>query len=415
MNKRLSMKLPGKTVFTDAQLMKFLFLIWMIGFCAFHGADDISVLFRRVARVVYFGTGILFIVKYRSVYKIGSRSMVVYYFLFILYAAMSVLWASDFTDALSESYIDGYSQILLGAFILDKYIKTKEDARDYSRLLLASLTIMLVRLILITPAADWGARRIGSSVGWYPTSFGAVCVHGVFLAFFCADDNKYLYLLSIAFGVCALFTGSRGPVIILVIGAFIFAVWKNRGVKRIRNILLISLIFMVSIHYIFSNAQLYHVLGRRIELMLYEYGLSSKTSFYDISVSERTFFREYAISMFLNKPLFGYGSNGFVSEMRRIGYSHVTYSHNTYTEILATYGIAGFMLYYVYKIRTLVFGLKEYMRNRKSDTLFAITTIILMLVREFIGITFYECFAQVMFIISLKLLYLGNANEGEIE
>ena len=62
----------------------------------------------------------------------------------------------------------------------------------------------------------------------------------------------------------------------------------------------------------------------------------------DYSTNERNAMIDAAVELFKQKPIAGWGVEGFADAS---GYGR--YSHNNFVEMLANYGVIGFILYYV--------------------------------------------------------------------
>lgn len=97
----------------------------------------------------------------------------------------------------------------------------------------------------------------------------------------------------------------------------------------------------------------------------------------DESVSVRKEMIQTSIKLFREKPILGYGIDNF-SVVSQYG----TYSHNNYTELLVSVGIAGFMLYYSMYISIVRFSKKVSKKIKKTEiyylTLFYFLLILVM-------------------------------------
>lgn len=131
----------------------------------------------------------------------------------------------------------------------------------------------------------------------------------------------------------------------------------------------------------------------------------------DMSLNERNFYMESAIELFKENPILGYGGNNFMSYMRNVEYSHVAYSHNNYTELLATLGVVGFTIYYSFWGYIIVKLYKRYntINDNKYLLLFIINMIIVLM--DYGNVSYFNEFNIVLLIISYINLKINKDEE----
>lgn len=286
---------------------------------------------------------------------------------------LSILWASNKADA--GAYVTSLIKIVLISLILTNRIKNYQDLIQIIKLIVWARIICAVVLIIKTPFSDWGTMNIGSAIGLWKNDIGLGFVLSAILAWTLyvneKESNKRLErvlysISSVAFTVIAFLSGSRKAAIMIVLAVIIYVFVSERNkitkkiiFKRTLQILAIVVVVIALFNFIMTNEVLYHILGERIEAML----MYSQLGTGDESAEERNYYIAQAIELWKMRPLLGVGSNGFVSYLRQIGYSHVAYSHNNFTEILTTTGIVGFFLYYFFPVKTLIrknpFGMED--------------------------------------------------------
>lgn len=132
-----------------------------------------------------------------------------------------------------------------------------------------------------------------------------------------------------------IFTGSKKGLLILLIGIAI--VFLNYSPKKDRwfSFVVVALVISVVFYFIFNNAQLYSIIGWRIE------ALFNPAMDNDSSTRIRREMMEFGLDMFQKKKLVGYGINTF-QDYSIFG----TYAHNNYVELLFDTGIVGTAIYY---------------------------------------------------------------------
>ena len=210
----------------------------------------------------------------------------------------------------------------------------------------------------------------------------------------------------IATVVLGLVTGSRKVVVAVLCGTllFVFVYFKYFPQKKIgKKIAIVSVILVVLgliIYACFENELLYNIIGNRLEGFVETLtgegeGEASAEIRYNMIVR--------AFEMFAQKPLFGWGIEGFAA------YSGFwVYSHNNYTETLVSFGIVGFILLYSYKVVLLVAQFKTISREQdKSGCLQSMIIFVAMtisLVLDFAAISMNNLVVNIPFALSAAYL-----------
>ena len=218
--------------------------------------------------------------------------------------------------------------------------------------------------------------------------------------------NKLWFILMIATVVLGLVTGSRKVVVAVLCGTllFVFVYFKYFPQKKIgKKIAIVSVILVVLgliIYACFENELLYNIIGNRLEGFVETLtgegeGEASAEIRYNMIVR--------AFEMFAQKPLFGWGIEGFAA------YSGFwVYSHNNYTETLVSFGIVGFILLYSYKVVLLVAQFKTISREQdKSGCLQSMIIFVAMtisLVLDFAAISMNNLVVNIPFALSAAYL-----------
>lgn len=331
-----------------------------------------------------------------------SKSLV-HYTLFILLYYSSCLWTRSITDTLSYS---SYLIQLMGfVFTLNYLIRTDEDVNKYMELILLSLIYMIIMLVLKTPISTWGSERVGGAIGLNENDLGVRCAIGVLLSFYFVKKKPIIYKISLGvFFVVALLSGSRKAMIMVFAVFLLFYVWQEHGFKAFRNAVIAIIFISVIFYVIMNNQMLYAVLGYRVQVMLNKFNLGSKVksigyTINSYSIEERTELRNYAFNMFLEHPILGWGGDGFRTHMQQTGLARATYSHCNYTELLATLGIVGFVLYYSYELLILLKGVKGFSRTRDRGMLLVLVFVAINMFAEFFYVSYYSPIIQVVLLL----------------
>lgn len=335
---------------------------------------------------------------------------------------LSILWSDNANDTLY--YINNFIQIIGISICLPLIIKNKDDINSCLKLIVFSLIYTTMRLIIKTPLNAWGTERIGDAIGLYSNTLGLRLSIGVLICLYLIHDilksnlykRKKIFIIFymfflILFIIVALFSGSKKALILIILGIFLFEVISSKGLKSIIKVLGALIIGGVIIFIIFNNEKLYSVIGRRLEktILTMQGNASSKDT--DGSLVERTYYIKQALGLFVNNPIVGVGGNNFVSYMRQIGYKHVAYSHNNYTELLATLGIIGFAIYYIFWAKLLIKLILNYKKHNLDQDLLFIIIILLLLVLDYANVSYINEFN----IIILILAFFNSTEKEEDE
>lgn len=203
--------------------------------------------------------------------------------------------------------------------------------------------------------------RIGGEIANQNT-FGLVfsyaCVCGVYFTVF---KRRPLYLVGCAaFVFFALSSGSKKSVFTIVLGILLVLLFKY-GIKRMYKVIIVGGVLVVGLYFLLS-LPIFGVMSDRLFSFL-----SGEKNESDIIRS--SMIRD-GMRFFLEKPVFGYGSDAF----RTIS-AHGTYSHNNFVELLVDYGIVGFLLYYAMFVYLAIKFFAGKGRGKPSNIMMAIILI----------------------------------------
>lgn len=197
-----------------------------------------------------------------------------------------------------------------------------------------------------------------SKMGTY-MALGTIAFSGVL---FKTSRKKLEYVILLAFIIGLAMTGKRGPLLFTIIALFI--TWfifskKNLTQKKIIKTIGIALVFLIvfGIAYL-KIPQISSIISRFMESDSLEEATNGRIDF----------FWESAISMFKDKPLFGYGWRSF-----RENSLNGNDAHNIYLQLLAETGIVGFAIFMIFTFMSLYYtykGVHYYSRIQKEDNAF---------------------------------------------
>lgn len=227
-------------------------------------------------------------------------------------------------------------------------------------------------------------ERLGSAFG-NENAVGAMISIGAVILSYYAFFKKGLYILylipSCMFIAFALFTGSRTALIICVLGT-ILNIYLLFGKKKIFwyflticGILLIGFLILL-----LPPFQL--ILSRLLQAF---------TSFFtpnviDQSATTRFNMMQDALYFWRQNLIFGFGSDGF-----RASGGFKTYSHSSVSELLCSFGVVGFVLFYVPFVLPLI-------KKKKGNYsyLYFVLFIVLMIVTSILSVTYYAKYVLIV-------------------
>lgn len=373
--------------------------------------------FTRLSFVLFVGICFLFFIKRADSAYIAKKSFFFSTLLLWTFYFFSVLWSKDMSCWEDNGIRNSLIQIIFTSFVIETTSDSVDDCKAYLKIYLFSIVYMMALLIIFTPYSDWGAERVGSALGLNSNTVGIRCSISFILSlyfFTCKEKFRIIYLFIAILSVyISLFSGSRKAVLILIVGFIVYWCGKVKGLKLLVRISLAIIAVSILIYFIMTNETLYHILGRRIERG-FNFILGNSERIVDSSSIERKFYRDYAIEMFYNHPIIGYGGNGFVAEMKRINHFHIAYSHCNYFELLSTLGIIGFVLYYKIQINMLLASLKQYQfSSTDKETVCVVLAIILTnLLSEYYIVSYYNPSMQILLCVLFVTLRFLNKKEG---
>ncbi len=214
--------------------------------------------------------------------------------------------------------------------------------------------------------------------------------------------NKNIFIkvsslfLTIVFTICAVSSGSK-IVILLIFGVLLFFIIYLNGMRRWWvSVLEISILLVLGI--IFLNLPFASEIKRRFLSMIniFTSNQIEGANQNDLSTIDRLTMFLDGTEMFLRKPLFGYGTNGFAT----YGGINNGWSHNHISEILCNTGIVGSILYHF----PIIISIYSFFKQKQSEN-----------VKFFFIIVFY-CIAMIsialpnekMFAFIIGIIYSKN-------
>lgn len=287
--------------------------------------------------------------------------------LFTLLMYLSKYWAYSTYDG-SKTMITCFRIFIIGTLIFF-HTDCKEKAISVLKSFIVACFIMGVAALITTPLTQYGKEEFGSAIGQHRNQIGAVSAPIIFLCWYLSkySNLKFEKILVVFFTILTFITGSRSAILqMAIIYMFLMIFRENKLSQKAKNIIIFGIILILFIVIIQNVEFLHNVVWVRMEnAFLTIFGKDVA----DISALGRNEYKDIAYKMFVQKPIFGYGIDGFTCFLRDnpfiIGrYLNAVYSHCNYAEIAADFGIIGLAIWYI-PIITIIF--KMYRVRRKSE------------------------------------------------
>lgn len=272
--------------------------------------------------------------------------------------------------------------IVLDVMIVFGQMSSKEVNDVFTKA--CAIASVLIAIYLISN--EWGnilsgMIRIGDSASGNVNTVGvSLGIFSLPIIYKVINERKIVYLCIYVLQVIfMLMTGSKKALIFIIIGIGILTIIKNKF--RIHRYILPILISGLIILVILKNEYFYNIIGFRVVDFLGTLGFNISNAHDSYSTELRMKMYKIGWELFKQKPFFGSGWFYF-GVYSGLG----TYTHNNFMEMLVTYGIMGFTMYYsmfLYVLNKLV----RIVKYKKSLILY-IVLICMMIINDTAAVSF---------------------------
>lgn len=269
---------------------------------------------------------------------------------------------------------------------------------------LVALTLFMFVLMIVYRKKIFSfdfSTRLGGELGDENDIAIANALGFALSSYFLLFDKKILLriistLLIVLFGICGLTSGSK-IFILLVVVAFTFLVAYKNGKKRIWLTFIMLGAFIVAIIMILTIPQFSIIKERFLSFISTLTGISVKnSSANDLSTIYRVNMISNGFQMFLRKPLFGFGIEGFSV----YGGMNEGWSHNHFSESLCNFGFLGTIAFHT-PIVVSSFSLKKKEKTlRLEPILLLVFFVVCMFSIALFSAKLFSLFSPVMYAVS---------------
>ena len=298
----------------------------------------------------------------------------------LVFWGISVTWS---VSAKASTAFLNFSLPYIIAFGISSFINTKADVEKMLFINIIAAVLCGIYLLLFVNAGSVTETRLGGSddgleTVWNANDIGIKMSMGyAFCVYFLLNGSRvwskkvYLSFILFLFSLSIL-SGSRSVVLLIVAFTAILMIARTGGRKKILYSIVAFSFVIVAYLAMMNVPVLYDIVGSRFEKM--NEGLSGGDGGFSMDI--RSLMIVSGLSWFLEKPLLGYGYNGFSALFYRLTGIEV-YSHNNFIEMLVNSGIVGFCIYYSLTIFILIRLRKPALQNKEPLALvFFVFTIV---------------------------------------
>lgn len=337
----------------------------------------------------------------------------IWFVLFTGYVSISKMWANSSTNSQKVIIIALFETIIVFYCILE-YVKDGQRLIRFAEIFSNSMVVLAVSYYITSPINTWGTEAMGrwldiwrNAAGYY---FGFAAIMLVYI-FFIKKREIQLMIKALFLMIAAIGTGSRKIFLLAAVAVLVYVVIQPGFQKRIKYIFCAAILAGFTLVAIFKIPAIRDMYAERLILLLQ--GVDSS----DSSTVVRTMLRAQAFELFLNKPIIGNGLEGFMiwmggqtSFLNRWAMS-ATYSHCNYTELLANFGLVGFLLYYFFPFVQVLKGMK--FRNNPLIQL-GIITIVDCIALDIGTVSYYYKYCLYILLIGIMCIKVGIKSERSL-
>lgn len=367
-----------------------------------------DVALNKVSQVVFIS-----MVSFSLIYVISKRKVrrgIIYVLLglFGLLALTSTVWSLDAQYA-SEKNISLIFLTIL-TFSIYNIINTKEKIeKSFNAIYLGGYIMIIYALkdygLLEVINSLTSGVRLGAEIN-QANAFGLYSSITFFIAIYhyVYKKSRIHLILSVMPLAFALSSGSRKTFIVLIVGVSVLYYFKSHSLLFLRVFLIFGVLTIIS--YIIYSVEAFHSTFRRLFQLLNIFSVYGEV---DSSTMTRAHMIDFGIDMFITKPFLGYGTEQYdILYLQYYGIRRP--AHNNYIQILVSFGITGFVLWYSMYFYVIKSALKKAFIDNLAPLILCI--FIVQLVSELTTGSLTNKFTYVL--IALGFSYINLINKKSI-
>ena len=311
------------------------------------------------------------------------------------FCALSTLWA-NYPQATNRYWPLTYGNLAM-VFSILFYADNRRNILFVMKSFLVGATLLAIRLLINTPFDDIGMIRLGKSIEMNENTVGLLFLFSSTISLYFTKRSKWYFLAYIFFTALSLLSGSRKAVIMIFVVLIITFVNKIEKPSNILYVIPFGAAIAALIYLLLNNAQLYQMVGRRIE---YIFNYFNGEGDVGRSTLTRMNLIDLGLELFKEKPILGYGYNNF-RYLNRYG----LYAHNNYIELLVNSGIIGVVLFYSAHILILIRAVMIWF-NKTRDVVIVIMFLAILLICDYGTVSYYSETSLALLALSFSIIAL---------
>ena len=300
----------------------------------------------------------------------------------------------------TDRFIISYLQCILYYIILKNTV-LKRDFEKRIAYIFGISAFLCILTMYIQEGSFLGRelRSVGSLMAGNVNTVGmSLGIMSLFIVYYYGKTKKISVLIfAIIVMSIMMLTGSKKTIVYIIANVFIlYSLSKNKA----NGIILMILLLSILTYLVFGVDYFYNLLGSRIIDMLGQMGFHMKNAHYSNSTEVRMYMIKEGVDMWLQKPIFGGGTHYFQANTTTI----YEYSHCNVTELLCSFGIVGFILYYIPHL-SFFMSYKRIFSEDKSLAKFGLIITIVTLIIDWMAVTysgFSTMYIPIIFCLAIK-------------
>lgn len=382
--------------FNVYKLINFMYLLFFFAFLSISYFNTSSGIFFEIAFYVISFVYILFSYK-----KIHINMFVIWNVFFLIISLLATVNSLDPT--LSGIDLRNIIRLAVTGNSLVFYIDSNKKLTNTLKIIMFAGLALLIYLLIVTPLSQLTSGRLGGyEYGLNANEVGlSLTISAIISTHFWMIEKKYNYILMVLLlGMAVFLTGSRKSIFILLAGVIgVFYLNSDNLSKKIKTTVITILVVFVAFLLIYNVPFLYEITGKRIETLLdLIFGMGSG----DVSTRIRSDMINQGITLFLDKPLAGYGLRAY--EVLSV---YGTYAHNNFIELLVGVGLIG-TLHYYFMYMYLFYYFIKFRIDKSTIPLFVILS--LLFISEIFLVTYNVLDYQIIIFLSFSSIRILKKN-----
>lgn len=331
--------------------------------------------------IIWWGSEGLFILIF-MIYQRNNNAVITnsYFFLklsFLVCGLISVFYIVDVSVVWNFAKVSIMQLITL--FLLMSSLNSQEKLEELMAVFIIGALIMCVYILGIVEWSMLGQVPIGEETlgkAWNANIIGGITSTAAIMAMskISKEHKRGYFIVYILLMMITILTGSRKATVCLIVGTVMITCMYNSNKRLGTKIAKLAMIGVVTYFIVTYIPFFYNIVGVRLESLIL--GIMEKGEL-DHSSLIRFSMIKNGLKMFLDKPLLGYGIDGF----RLHSYEFIrrsTYAHNNYVEILFDTGIVGFIIYYALYAQILYCLIKNICQQENRTYLILLILVVIM-------------------------------------